>query len=89
MTAAAPAWNTQNVPASTGWIWGAAAGLAVCYACGSVWYAVSAGVPYLQSLLATVVPFVGWDALKAVLAGSLAAALRVVLKKTGMQVTAG
>ena len=68
---------------------GAAAGLAVCYACGSVWYAVSAGVPYLQSLLATVVPFVGWDALKAVLAGSLAAALRVVLKKTGMQVTAG
>ena len=67
---------------------GAAAGLAVCYACGSVWYAVSAGVPYLQSLLATVVPFVGWDALKAVLAGSLAAALRVVLEKTGMQVTA-
>ena len=53
----------------------------MCYLAGSVWYAVSAGVPYAQSLLATVAPFVLWDALKAAAAVSAAAALRAAMRR--------
>ena len=39
-----------------------------------------------QSLLAAVAPFVVWDALKAVLAGSAAAAVRAALHKAKLAV---
>lgn len=80
-TALAVAWAVEKRFSALRYGIGAAIGLALCYLAGSVWYAVSAGVPYWQSLLATVAPFVAWDALKAVLAGSVAAAVRVAMRK--------
>ena len=85
-TALAVAWAVEKRFTPLRCAAGAAIGLAVCYLAGSVWYAVSAGVPYAQSLLATVAPFVLWDALKAVVAVSAAAALRAAMRKAKIAV---
>ena len=80
-TALAVAWAVEKRFSLPRYAVGAIIGMVVCYLPGSVWYAISAGVPYGQALLATVVPFVLWDALKAVLAGAVAAALRRALPR--------
>lgn len=85
-TALAVAWAMEKRASAVRYAVGAAVGLAVCYLAGSVWYAISVGVPYPQALLAAVAPFVVWDALKAVLAGSVAAAVRAALKKARVAV---
>ena len=53
-----------------------AAGLLTCYLMGSLWYCAVGHVGYLQALAAAVLPFVLWDAPKALCAGLAAAALR-------------
>lgn len=80
-TALAVSWAVEKRFSPLRYAAGAVVGLLLCYLPGSVWYAVSAGVPYGQSLLATVAPFVLWDALKAVLAGAVGAALRRALPR--------
>lgn len=85
-TALAVAWAMEKRASVLRFAVGAAIGLVLCYLPGSVWYAVSAHVSYGQSLLVTVAPFVVWDALKAVLAGSAAAAVRAALHKAKLAV---
>jgi len=51
-------------------------GLLVCYAIGTVWYAVSANVTFGSALWICVLPFLPFDAVKLTAAGALAMLLR-------------
>lgn len=59
------------------------AGIAVCYAFGTLWYVISTHTPIVSALLACVVPFLPGDALKIVAAAILAKILvpRLALQK--------
>ena len=56
-----------------------AIGMAGCYALGTAWYMIYAGVNIWAALLLCVVPFLVGDAIKIVLASVLAYRLRPVL----------
>lgn len=51
------------------------AALAICYLCGSLFFSVSAHVNWVQSLSATVFPFVAFDLLKSAVCAVLAPAV--------------
>ena len=62
---------------------GCAAGLAVCYLCGTFQYRLVAGVSFRKALGVCVIPFIGPDLIKAALASLLGVTLRTPLRRLG------
>lgn len=60
---------------------GCLASMLVCYACGTLQYALIAGVSYRQALSVCVVPFLPYDLIKALAAAGLGTALRNVVSR--------
>lgn len=59
-----------------------AAGTALCYAFGTVWYSLSTSAGFIESVSVCVLPFLPGDVLKIIAAAVIAAKLRHILKKS-------
>ena len=57
-------------------------GIAICYAFGTAWLALSAGMGFSQALFAGVIPFIPADAVKIAAALSIGPKLRRMLSRT-------
>lgn len=57
------------------------AGTAVLYACGTAWFMISLKYSLIAALMACVVPFLIFDAVKIILASVIAPRMRMMLKK--------
>lgn len=58
-----------------------ALGIALCYLCGTAWYALQAGTDFVESLAVCVLPFIAGDIIKIVAASAIGIILRKNLKK--------
>lgn len=61
-----------------------AAGTAICYTLGTLWFALTTGSGFAASLTACVLPFIPGDLLKILLAASLSMRLQKPLRSTGL-----
>ena len=62
---------------------GCVAGLALCYFCGTLQYSLVAGVRFRTALRVCVIPFLGWDLIKAAAAAVLGVTVRRPLRRLG------
>lgn len=71
----------ESTPALLG---GMAAGTLCCYLLGTLWYSTLTATPFLACLTVAVLPFLPGDALKMLLAATLARKLKPILRRQGL-----
>lgn len=84
LMALAAGWVIDRTGRRTVHVLGLAAGTALCYALGTVWYCVSMACTVEAALLVCVLPFLPGDVVKIALAVWLGPVLRTRLKKAGL-----
>ena len=58
-----------------------AAGVVLCYLCGTVHYTLYAHIPFVEALKICVLPFIAFDAIKCIIAAILGKKLREIMRK--------